>query len=188
MTKGKKHRSAESARLRRLSLHHDGFMKDMMHKISTDIIRYCVEHGVGTLVIGTNRGWKQGADMGKANDQNFVSVPHDRLRKMIGYKAAKEGILIVEQEESYTSKADITAMDPMPVYGEEEDVPVFSGRRTARGLYACSRGYTVNADCNAAANILRKAVPGAWEGTEDFRFLAHPETMGFKALQRARTA
>ena len=46
----------------------------------------------------------------------------------------------------------------------------------------------MNADCNAAANILRKAVPGAWEGTEDFRFLAHPETMGFKALQRARTA
>ena len=188
MTKGKKHSSADSARLRWLSLHHDGFMKDMMHKISTDIIRYCVEHGVGTLVIGTNRGWKQGADMGKANDQNFVSVPHDRLRKMIGYKAAKEGILIVEQEESYTSKADITAMDPMPVYGEEEDVPVFSGRRTARGLYACSRGYTVNADCNAAANILRKAVPGAWDGTEDFRFLAHPDTIGFKALQRARTA
>ena len=188
MTKGKKHRSAESARLRRLSLHHDGFMRDMMHKISTDIIRYCVEHGVGTLVIGTNRGWKQGADMGKANDQNFVSVPHDRLRKMIGYKAAKEGILIVEQEESYTSKADITAMDPMPVYGEEKGEPVFSGKRTARGLYACSRGYSVNADCNAAANILRKAVPGAWEGTEDFRFLAHPETMGFKALQRARTA
>ena len=174
MTKGKKHRSAESARLRRLSLHHDGFMRDMMHKISTDIIRYCVEHGVGTLVIGTNRGWKQGADMGKANDQNFVSVPHDRLR--------------VEQEESYTSKADITAMDPMPVYGEEKGEPVFSGKRTARGLYACSRGYSVNADCNAAANILRKAVPGAWEGTEDFRFLAHPETMGFKALQRARTA
>ena len=62
MTKGKKHRSAESARLRRLSLHHDGFMRDMMHKISTDIIRYCVEHGVGTLVIGTNRGWKQGGE------------------------------------------------------------------------------------------------------------------------------
>ncbi len=170
------------------SFHKKRARADMMHKISTDIIRYCVEHGVGTLVIGTNRGWKQGADMGKANDQNFVSVPHDRLRKMIGYKAAKEGILIVEQEESYTSKADITAMDPMPVYGEEKGEPVFSGKRTARGLYACSRGYSVNADCNAAANILRKAVPGAWEGTEDFRFLAHPETMGFKALQRARTA
>ena len=30
---------ADSARLRRLSLHHDCFMKDMMHKVSTDIVR-----------------------------------------------------------------------------------------------------------------------------------------------------
>ena len=52
---------ADSARLRRLSLHHDCFMKDMMHKVSTDIVRYCVEHKVGTIVMGVNRGWKQGA-------------------------------------------------------------------------------------------------------------------------------
>ena len=52
---------ADSARLRRLSLHQDCFMKDMMHKVSTDIVRYCVEHKVGTIVMGVNRGWKQGA-------------------------------------------------------------------------------------------------------------------------------
>lgn len=163
-------------------------MRDVMHKVSTDIIRWCVEHGVGTLVIGTNRGWKQAMDMGKANNQSFGSVPHDMLRKLIAYKAAKEGIVIVEQEESYTSKADISAMDRMPVYGKEEGRPVFSGKRTARGLYMCRKGYTINADCNGAANILRKAFPDAWEGTEDFRFLAYPETIGFRDLHRARTA
>ena len=104
------------------------------------------------------------------------------------YKAAREGIRIIEQEESYTSKADITAMDPMPVYGREDGKAQFSGRRKKRGLYACSAGYTINADCNGAANILRKAVPDAWEGTEDFRFLSDPETAGFKDLQRGRTA
>ena len=31
----------------------------------------------------------------------------------------REGIRIMEQEESYTSKADITAMDFIPVYGRE---------------------------------------------------------------------
>ena len=35
-----------------------------------------------------------------------------------------------------------------------------------------------------AANILRKTVPDAWEGTEDSRFLSDPETAGFKDLQR----
>ena len=188
ITKGKEHGHADSARLRRLSLHHDCFMKDMMHRVSTDIVRYCVGHGVGTIVIGTNRGWKQEPEMGKVNNQNFTGIPHDRLKKMIMYKAAREGIRIKEQEESYTSKADITAMDPIPVYGKEEGKAEFSGRRTRRGLYACSAGYTINADCNGAANILRKAVPEAWEGTKDFRFLAEPETAGFKDLQRARTA
>ena len=188
ITKGKKRKTADSARLRRLSLHHDCFMKDMMHKVSTDIVRYCVEHGVGTIVMGVNRGWKQESGMGKVNNQNFTGIPHDRLKKMIMYKAAREGIRIIEQEESYTSKADITAMDPMPVYGQEDGKARFSGSRKKRGLYACSAGYTINADCNGAANILRKAVPDAWEGTGDFRFLSNPETAGFKNLQRGRTA
>ena len=188
ITKGTERKHADSARLRRMSLHHDCFMKDMMHKISTDIVRYCAEHDVGTIVMGVNRGWKQGSDMGKVNNQNFTGIPHDRLRKMIMYKAAREGIRIMEQEESYTSKADITAMDFIPVYGRENGNVEFSGRRIKRGLYACSAGYSVNADCNGAANILRKAVPDAWEGTEDFRFLATPEKAGFKDLQRVRTA
>ena len=188
ITKGTERKHADSARLRRLSLHHDCFMKDMMHKISTDIVRYCAEHGVGTIVMGVNRGWKQGSDMGNVNNQNFTGIPHDRLRKMIMYKAAREGIRVMEQEESYTSKADITAMDFIPIYGRENGNVGFSGKRIKRGLYSCSAGYAVNADCNGAANILRKAVPDAWEGTEDFRFLAIPETAGFKDLQRMRTA
>ena len=188
ITKGTERKHADSARLRRLSLHHDCFMKDMMHKISTDIVRYCAEHGVGTIVMGVNRGWKQGSDMGNVNNQNFTGIPHDRLRKMIMYKAAREGIRVMEQEESYTSKADITAMDFIPIYGRENGNVGFSGKRIKRGLYSCSAGYAVNADCNGAANILRKAVPDAWEGTEDFRFLATPEKAGFKDLQRVRTA
>ena len=188
ITKGTERKHADSARLRRLSLHHDCFMKDMMHKISTDIVRYCAEHDVGTIVMGVNRGWKQGSDMGNVNNQNFTGIPHDRLRKMIMYKAAREGIRVMEQEESYTSKADITAMDFIPIYGRENGNVGFSGKRIKRGLYSCSAGYAVNADCNGAANILRKAVPDAWEGTEDFRFLATPEKAGFKDLQRVRTA
>ena len=188
ITKGKRYKHADSARLRRLCLRHDCFVKDMMHKVSTDIVRYCVEHEVGMIVMGVNRGWKQEIDMGKANNQNFMGIPHDRLRKMITYKAAREGIRTVEQEESYTSKADITAGDPMPVYGREEGKAVFSGRRKKRGMYVCSAGYVINADCNGAANILRKAFPEAWEGTKDFRFLARPETAGFEELQRGRTA
>ena len=173
---------AESKYLLALSRKHSCFMKDQMHKISTEIIRYCVAHRIGILVIGVNKLWKQKSNIGRKNNQNFVSVPHFQLRQMIEYKALRAGIDVIEQEESYTSKADITASDYMPVYGKEKFRPVFSGRRIERGLYSCKEGYCINADCNGAANILRKAIPDAWKDVSDFHFLSTPESIGFAML------
>ena len=49
---------------------------------------------------------------------------------------AKRGIQVVEQEESYTSKASFLDMDPIPVYGTEEAKTAnFSGHRVSRGRY-----------------------------------------------------
>lgn len=86
---------------------------------------------------------------------------------------------MVWQEESYTSKADCTAGDLIPVYGEEKGQPVFSGHRIERGLYRCKEGYCINADCNGAANTLRKAFPTVWDFCKDFSFLITPDTVGF---------
>ena len=87
-----------------------------MHKLSTAIVRYCIAHRIGILVVGTNRLWKQHASMSKKNNQKFVSIPHEKLRWMISYKALIAGIEVIWQEESYTSKADCTAGDLIPVY------------------------------------------------------------------------
>ncbi len=83
---------------------------------------------------------------------------------------------------SYTSKADVTAGDYIPVYGKDDGKACFSGRRIRRGLYRCHDGLVINADCNGAANIMRKAFPDAWGGRTDFRFLAQPEVRGFHEL------
>lgn len=91
---------------------------------------------------------------------------------------------MIEQEESFTSKADVTAKDIIPVYGETKAKPVFSGKRIERGLYFCSKGYCINADCNGAANILRKAFPDIWDNVSDFHFLACPTSMNFKSLNK----
>ena len=176
----KKHVS--SRHLQKLSLKRDCFMNDALHKVSTDIIRYCKEHRVGTIVIGVNKGWKQNVSMGKTNNQSLVQIPHYKLRFMIAYKAAREGIAVVEQEESYTSKADCTTKDFIPVYGKEEGKPSFSGSRIQRGLYRTKDNLVINADCNGAANILRKAFPDAWDKVTDFRFLVSPEPAGLKEI------
>ena len=160
----------------------DCFMNDALHKISTDIIRYCEEHKVGAIVIGVNKGWKQNVSIGKVNNQNFVQIPHYKLRFMIAYKAARAGITVIEQEESYTSKADCTVKDFIPVYGKEKGKPSFSGSRITRDLYRTKDGLIVNADCNGAANILRKAFPDVWDKVKDFRFLVSPEPVTLKRL------
>ena len=181
-TRGTDKKYASSRHLQRLSLKRDCFMRDALHKISTDIVRYCKEHKVGTIVMGVNKGWKQKVSMGKTNNQNFVQIPHYKLRFMIAYKAARAGITVIEQEESYTSKADCTVKDFIPVYGKEKGKPSFSGSRITRGLYRTKDGLIVNADCNGAANILRKAFPDAWDKVKDFRFLVSPEPVTLKRL------
>lgn len=182
ITKGHEHMHADSNYLRNLSFHHANFNLDQMHKVSTDIIRFCLQHRAGTLVLGVNKQWKQRVGIGKANNQLFVSMPITLLRELITYKAVMHGITVIEQEESYTSKADITAMDYIPIYGIDDEKADFSGSRIHRGLYRCANGLIINADCNGAANIMRKAIPDIWNGSTDFAFLAQPEVFGFHEL------
>jgi hypothetical protein len=56
-----------------------------------------------------------------------------------------------------TSKASFLDGDYLPTYGEKPDDWKPSGKRTQRGLYrvGCKWWY-INADCNGAANIIRK--------------------------------
>ncbi|WP_449418978.1 RNA-guided endonuclease TnpB family protein [Phormidium nigroviride] len=66
------------------------------------------------------------------------------------------GIRFEETEESYTSKASFLDADTIPTYGEKPLCWKASGKRVKRGLYRSSQGVEINADCNGAANILRK--------------------------------
>lgn len=188
ITKGHTHLHAKSKHLNRLSIHHENFIKDQLHKISHSIISFCTEHKVSVLVLGQNKLWKQRTDMGNSNNQKFVQMPITRLMQMIEYKAIMAGITVVYQEESYTSKASFIDEDDIPVYGKNDSNTTFSGTRIKRGLYKCGNGEVINADLNGAANILRKAFPHAWNHRacmsvlSDFSFLKNPEVFGFHEL------
>ena len=182
LTKGYKNQYAASKRSSDLSYHHANFVKDQCHKISRSIIDFCVDHQAGTLIFGVNPLWKQNSRIGKINNQKFVSMPIAFLRAMITYKALNAGIKIIEQEESYTSKADITTKDYIPTYGVDDKDAQFSGLRIKRGLYRCADGTILNADCHAAANIMRKAIPDIWKDTRDYTFLSAPDVYGFHKL------
>jgi len=140
-----------------------------LHTASRRIIDLLIAERIGTLVIGINPLWKQEANMGKRNNQQFVMIPHARFISMLTYKAELVGIQVIVGEESYTSKASFLDLDPIPTYGKKDKHAVFSGKRVKRGLYKAANGRTMNADVNGSYNIMRKVASDALrsKGVED---------------------
>ena len=155
--------------IRKLTNKRNNKVDDYLHKASNQIIKTLVANNLSKLVVGKNDGWKQDSDMSKKSNQNFIQIPHSRFIHMLSYKCEKEGIRVITQEESYTSKASFLNLDFMPVYGDNTEKS-FSGYRKSRGIYKIKDSkIEINADVNGSYNILRKAFPKTFvDGIEGF--------------------
>jgi putative transposase len=131
-------------------------MRDMVNKAARVAIKHCQTHGIGTIVVGWNIGIKDGANMGKQNNQQFVQMPLARLKERIKQLCEIYGIRYVETEEANTSAACYLDGDSLPEHGKKPQGWKASGKRTKRGLYRTKDKSLVNADLNGAANILSK--------------------------------
>jgi IS605 OrfB family transposase len=131
------------------------------HSYSNKIIDLCVQYNVGTIVVGVNKGWKQESNMSKKTNQNFVGLPYTKLTHQLKYKSLLIGNVVVEQEESYTSKASFVDDEVIPVYNKKNYVHyVSTGSRKERGMFVTKFGRRVNSDVNGSYNILRKYMLG----------------------------
>ena len=160
-----------SKKLRSLTNKRNNKVDNYLHKSSKEIVKTLVDNNISKLVIGKNDGWKFEAKMSKQSNQNFIQIPHSRFIQMLEYKCEKEGIRIIIQEESYTSKASFLNLDVIPIYDKNNiNKYEFSGYRKSRGLYKIkSSGENINADINGSYNILRKAIPNVFtNGIEGF--------------------
>lgn len=167
----KRNKKKQSKQLNKLTIKRNNKINDYLHKASRHIVSLAKEKEINTIIIGKNENWKQNSNIGKKNNQNFVNIPHSRFISMIRYKSEKEGINIILQEESYTSKASFFNLDEIPTYKKSlEDKYSFSGYRVKRGLYKLKDDKrTINADVNGSYNILRKAIPNVFaDGIEGF--------------------
>lgn len=153
------------------------FVKDIIKPIKTNVKKdelkqvriipqatcYVVEvvyetNNIGTIIIGLNKEWKNEINIGKRNNQHFVSIPHSKLIDKIVYKANLLGIEVITHEESYTSKIDHLAFEPLK---KQES---YLGKRKKRGLFQSSVGKLINADINGAIGIARKVVGDSFIG------------------------
>ncbi len=163
-------RKGTTKRIKHLTNKRNRRIDHYMHTASKRIVDLLVKEGIGVLCIGKNDAWKQEANMGKRTNQNFVQIPHARFIQMLTYKAQLVGIRVEVTEESYTSKASLLDLDPLPVRTNGAESHTFSGKRIKRGLYRAKDGRTINADINGSGNIIRKVAPDAFsevEGVED---------------------
>lgn len=129
-----------------------------LHKVTSFLSLYFDEMSVEKVFIGKNVGWKQEVALGKKTNQTFVNIPFNTFITQLTYKCKLRGIEVIEQEESYTSKASFVDQDEIPVYGETEEKPQVSGKRISRGLYKTKQGFLLNADVNGSYNILVKGL------------------------------
>lgn len=139
-----------SNRIKKLTRYRNNFIEDKLHKVSKFIIDYCLENKIGTIVIGHNKEWKKGINIGKSNNQKFVNIPHSKLIDKITYKAQLVGVNVITNEESYTSKIDHLAFESL------KKQEAYLGKRKKRGLFQSSIGKVINADVNGAIGIARK--------------------------------
>ena len=140
-------------RLYRLTQKRNLKVEDYLHKVSRYLVDFALEHQINTIVIGNNKNWKQSSSLGKVTNQAFVSIPHQKLIDKIWYKAQLCGIQVILTEESYTSGTSFLD-DELPqkeFYNKE--------RRIHRGLFVSNKGFKINADINAAFQIMKKSIP-----------------------------
>lgn len=125
-------------------------VNDYLHKSTNYIVNQLVFNDISTLVVGYNKNWKQGTNIGKRNNQKFVQIPFQTFINQLVYKCRLAGITVVLQEESYTSKCSFLDKETI----EKQDC--YCGKRVHRGLFQSKNNHFINADINGSYNILRK--------------------------------
>lgn len=151
-------KQGKSKHIHRLWRNRETKLQSELHRITSFLSQYFDEMCIEKVFIGKNAGWKNNVSMGKKTNQKFVQIPFNTFISQLKYKCELRGIEVIEQEESYTSKASFVDTDEIPVYGKINYEPQFSGKRIHRGLYETRDGFRLNADINGSYNILVKGL------------------------------
>jgi putative transposase len=130
-------------------------LKDTIHKLTHYLVELWVKRGLHEVIIGYNEKWKQKVHFWKKVNQMFITIPYMRIINLLKYKGAERGIRVETIPEKYTSKCSFLDNE-FPQFHKR-----YIGKRITRGLFRTAQGYLINADVNAAYNILIKSDPKA---------------------------
>jgi len=135
-------------RKKRLIMERNAVMSNFMSHAVNLIIKICLDENIDCVIVGDWGDMKRGLPMFRRTGQLFQQIPYKKFKNRLKSKCELLGIEYIDQEESYTS---ITCSGCGLIR---------KANRVHRGLYRCRYcGLQLNADINAAINIMRKVAP-----------------------------
>src|SRR5262249_45311114 len=122
------------------------------------------DHNAARPESGLGRAFGEGP--GVLASENRASVAPEP-RRGVNYKAQLLGIVVILTEEAFTSKYSFPETQP-PIHQVQ-----YFGTRVKRGVFVTATGRRINADVNAAYNMIVKVVTNAF-GDGSGGVVVHP--------------
>ena len=94
---------------------------DYIHKLSKCLIEECLKKDIKVIVVGKNKGWKNEINNGAKNNRAMYNFPHAKFIETLKYKALLKDIVVIEVEESYTSKTSFIDNEELRVFNKNND-------------------------------------------------------------------
>ena len=150
----------KSKRIDNINKKFKGIQNNFLNHTTRFIIDLCRKQDVGTIILGYNKKFQYKTNIGSKQNQIFTHYAFKQFKHKLETKCRLHDITLIIQEESYTSKSSFLDNDILPAYNENQETQkkyIFKGKRIKRGLYKTLEGKLINADVNAACNIIRKS-------------------------------
>ena len=155
---GDKERQLKTSKhIRRLYRNMNDKIDAYINSAAKMVIDYALKNNINLIIIGWNNGIKTGgvkndelSNFTKAKiNESFVGLPLSELKDRIVLKGKMVGITVEVINEANTSEKSFFDNDSFKS-------SIKSGKRIERGDYITAKGLHVNADYNAALNMIRK--------------------------------
>ena len=132
---------------------------DFLHKLSKGLIQDCLNKEIKVIIVGKNKGQKNEINLGSKNNRAMYNFPHARFIEILKYKAMLNDILVVETEESYTSKTSFIDNEDLAEYNKTTQgmKSQLSGKRVNQ-VFITRNKIKLHADINGSFNIVRKVL------------------------------
>ena len=147
-----------SKRIESLRRKNNNYINDYLNKAVKELLNKAKDNNISQIIVGWNKGIKTGGIKNESlkgkkrakTNQKFILLPISKFKDKLILKSLEYGINIIEINESYTSASSFYDNDEI-----KKDKPR-SGKRIKRGLYKRKDGTIINADINAALNMIKK--------------------------------